>query len=164
MKTGILQKLREKRKIFALVMILVCVITTVPDSIVANAAATAETPAVAEIPEIVSNSANVLWADGSSYSDNNSLDAIKWHYDSSEKRYYLYLPSSANLDELTIWHSFSDTLYVDGTMVESGETTNIFAGGGNFTVKVLSVSMISMFLPVISSQRLPRFFSPIPVP
>lgn len=155
MKTGILQKFHVKRKFFAVFMILVCVIATMQDCIAVNAAVTAETPVRKEIPEIVNSSTNALWADGSSYSKDNSLDAIKWHYESKDGKYYFYLPSSAKLDELTIWHSFSNDLYVNDIKIENGETTDIFAGGGNFIVKSGSATYS---LVVMKSENINTMF------
>lgn len=153
MKTAKIEKCGEKRKIFALLMIMVCVFTIIPDCIVANAATTFSQEA--EIPEIVGKSSSTLWVDGSTYSKNNSLDAIRWHYESKEGRYYLYLPSSADLEKLTIWHSFSHTLYVNGIKVENGATTNVFAGGGNFTVKAGSTEYK---LTVMKSENINTMF------
>lgn len=155
MTTGTIEKRCKKKKIFALLMILACVFTTIPDYVVANAAATSAIPQQMPAPEIVGTSNNTLWADGSVYSENNSLDAIKWHYESKEGRYYLYLPSSADVNKLTIWHSFANTLYVNGTKVENGETTDVFAGGGKFTLKAGSVEYK---LTVMKSENINTMF------
>lgn len=147
-----------KSRILAWLMICVCTISGLSDCVMANAAGviTPDTP-VQEvvIPEVVTNSKNTLWVDGSSYSDNESLDAIKWHYESKEGRYYLYLPSSTNLENLTVWNSFEQTLYVNGRKVENGETTNIFAGGGNFT---LTAGSTTYQLTVMKSENINTIF------
>lgn len=147
-----------KNRILAWFMICVCAISGLSDCVMANATGitTPDIP-VQEvvIPEVVTNSKNTLWVDGSSYSDNESLDAIKWHYESKEGRYYLYLPSSTNLENLTVWNSFEQTLYVNGTKVENGETTNIFAGGGNFT---LTAGSTTYQLTVMKSENINTIF------
>lgn len=152
-KTG--KSIRTGKRVFALLMVFACMFTAVSDYVVTNAAAASEQSQQLAVPDIVGTSDNALWVDGSSYSKNNSLDAIKWHYESREGRYYLYLPSSADLEHLTIWHSFSNTLYVNGTKVENGETTNVFANAGKFTLKAGSAEYK---LTVMKSENINTMF------
>lgn len=152
MKKPAYTKVRFAKSFVAFLLALACVITLLPQGAVIAQAAANE---LVEAPSIVKSSSNTLWVNGSNYSSDNSLDAIKWHYDSSEGKYYLYLPSSVDLNQLTVWHTFSSTMYVNGTKVQSGETTNIFAGGGNYTVKAGSKSYN---LTVMQSQNINTMF------
>jgi len=157
MKKPAYTKVRFTKSLFALLLAFVCVITLLPEGTLITQAATTSsaTNELIEAPSIVKSSSNTLWVNGSDYSNDNSMDAIKWHYNSSEGKYYLYLPSSVDLKQLTVWHTFSDTMYVNGTKVQSGETTSIFAGGGNYTVKAGSKSYN---LTVMQSQNINTMF------
>ena len=151
MKKPTYTKVRFTKRLAAILLALVCVVTLLPQgALIAQAA-----DALVEAPSIVKSSSNALWVNGSNYSKDNSLDAIKWHYNSSEGKYYLYLPSSVDLNQLTVWHTFSDTMYVNGTKIQSGETTGIFNGGGNYTVKAGSNSYK---LVVMQSQNINTMF------
>ena len=128
----------------AIVLMVTCVITMLPQEVFLVKAATEMTEATIEetkefipIPDTITGS-NAIWVKGSSY-DDNTLDVIKWHYNSSSAKHYLYLPASADLNNLVIWHTFSNSLYIDGTKVESGATTDIFkeaeSGSATYTAK-----------------------------
>ena len=151
-----------RKRLLAMLLAVACVVTLLPQgsltaeaatgavatgsSVVASGkgettdAATAEETYIAAPKLVTTGDGNTLWANGSTYSDNDSLDAIKWHYDSKDERYYLYLPSSADLDHLVLWHTFSGKAYVNGKEIVSGYATDVFAGGGKFTVQVGSTS------------------------
>lgn len=48
--------------------------------------------------------------------------------------YYIFLPSYADSDDLTVNFSASDDVYCGDTLLKNGITTDIFSGGGNFTL------------------------------
>lgn len=125
---------RLAKRLLACAMAVACATTVLPaGSFVVNAAETTE---LVPAPSIVRNSgSNNIWVNGSDYSESNSMDAIKWRYNGAKDKYYLYLPSSVDLKKVTIWHTFSNSMYINGTKIESGATTDIFNGGGTFTVK-----------------------------
>ena len=77
-------------------------------------------------PSYVSGSNN-LWVDGCAVKDSD-VDAIKWK--NKNGTYYLFLPSSADLNNLVIWHTFSSTPYVNGKALKNGEATNAFSSTG----------------------------------
>ena len=157
MKKQAYTKVRFAKSFVAILLALVCVITLLPEgSLIAQASTTEDvTNALIDAPSVVKSSSNALWVNGSNYSKDNGLDAIKWHYSSSDGKYYLYLPSSVDLNQLTVWHTFSGSMYVNGTKIQSGETTNIFAGGGNYTVKAGSTQYN---LVVMQSQNINTMF------
>ena len=45
------------------------------------------------------------------------------------------MPSSVDLNNLTVWHTFSNGMKVNGKTIENGQTTDVFAGGGNYTIQ-----------------------------
>lgn len=86
-------------------------------------------------PEYVLNgAANTLWAEGSALVS-SEISAIEWWKDANGK-YYLFLPSTADLENLTVWHTFEGEVLVGGTPLVSGEKTAAFsaANGTEFTV------------------------------
>lgn len=86
-------------------------------------------------PEYVLNgAANTLWADGSALVSSD-ISAIEWHKQTDGK-YYLFLPSTADLENLTVWHTFQGEVRVDQTPLVSGEKTKAFsaANGNEFTL------------------------------
>ena len=124
------------KRFMAFMLMLACVITLLPQgTLVAEASTT-----IVTAPSAVTNgSKNNIWVDGSTYvnkkdADSNNLDLIKWEK-TGTSNYILYLPSSVDLSKLTVWHTFSDTLYVDGTEVQNGEVTDVFKNAGNFELR-----------------------------
>ena len=124
------------KRFMAFMLMLACVITLLPQgTLVAEASTT-----IVTAPSAVTNgSKNNLWVDGSTYvnkkdADSNNLDLIKWEK-TGTSNYTSYLPSSVDLSKLTVWHTFSDTLYVDGTEVQNGEVTDVFKNAGNFELR-----------------------------
>ncbi len=111
----------------------------------------AETPDTPDTPK-PENSLPALYVDGNPNipSENeNSSDVIKWFSAShkgltmtqldkkpSSKSYFLFLPTTANLSELTVWHNFSEDPVVNGVSIKSGEKTNVFSETGKYTMTV----------------------------
>lgn len=105
-------------------------------------------------PDYVTNSSSEgLWAKGSQ--KDSDIDAIKWRYKSSEGQYYLYLPSTADTNNLVIWHNFKSDVTVNGNKLISGEATSIFNGGGSFT---LNIGNKSYKLVVMQSENISSMF------
>lgn len=90
-----------------------------------------------------------IWADGdptAASADENAIDAIKWFARSDlgkqvgktghtkQTEYFLFLPTTADLSELTVWHTFDEDPTINGKPLKSGEKTDIFAQGGEYTV------------------------------
>ncbi len=122
---------RLTRRLMAFWVVLACIVTLLPQGSLALMAAT-ETIAAPDI--VTKGGSNQLWVDGSSYSDNNTYDAIKWRKKASSGKYYLYLPTAVDLSKLVVWHTFSGTVKVGSTVIESGKATSAFKGGGDFTL------------------------------
>ena len=122
---------RLTRRLVAFWVVLACIVTLLPQGSLALMAAT-ETIAAPDI--VTKGGSNQLWVDGSSYSDNNTYDAIKWRKKASSGKYYLYLPTAVDLSKLVVWHTFSGTVKVGSTVIESGKATSAFKGGGDFTL------------------------------
>lgn len=106
---------------------------------------------------------NALWADGNpnvASADRNSLDVIKWfsEYDKgrnmtdlglSSQHYYLLMPTTADLNNLTLWHSFSSNPKIDGVEIENGKTTKAIHGTGDYS---MTVGSNNYTLTVMQSQ------------
>lgn len=84
--------------------------------------------------DYISASKDTLYADGAS-EINSKEDAVKWRQSGRDGKYYLYMPSSADLSKLKIWHTFDGDVTVDGKKIVSGQETDAFANGGEFTLK-----------------------------
>lgn len=123
------RRTRLAKSFVAFLLAFVCVVTVIPQDIVWTNAIS-EAVAAVEMPEVVQKSDNkTLWANGSAYADNNSYDAIKW--EKKDGKYYLYLPTSADMDNLILWHKFKKLSY-DGKEIKSGEPTNYFRKCGEY--------------------------------
>ena len=85
----------------------------------------------------------------------NDKTAVNWWYNSKDRKYYLFLPSDADLNNLTVNISGSDSFTVGKTTVQSGETTDAFAAGGTFTV---TSGGSSYTLVVMKSQYIPAIY------
>lgn len=111
----------------------------------------AESAAAAEIEEHESSeAAGALWADGNpnvESNDKNALDVVKWFSENdkgkgvndlggSSEHYYLFLPTTADLNNLTVWHSFETNPTVNGTAIENGSATSVFSSEGDYGMSV----------------------------
>lgn len=93
-----------------------------------NAVAYSSTPA----PEYVATSTDkALWAEGTTATTTNNIDAVKWH--KKNNTYYWFLPSSADLSSLTVYHNFNNVA-VNGISITSGNSYNMFENGKTYTV------------------------------
>lgn len=69
-------------------------------------------------------------ADAESKSD---LSAVEW-YKSQDGNYYIFLPSSADRSNLTVWFTADNDVFCGETKLVSGEATAVFASGNSFTL------------------------------
>ena len=105
-------------------------------------------------PDLVNKSSDTLWVEGNN-STNSNLELVKWRNKSSEGKYYLYLPSNVDINNLKIWHSFSTNPVVNGVTLKNGEYTSVFSNKGSYTVKV---GGSSYQLKVMQSDNIPALF------
>lgn len=71
-----------------------------------------------EAPDYVKNSTEkAAWARGVRNDTTQNIEAVKWQY--IDGKYYWFLPSSANLNELVIYHNFN-SFELEGTPITSG--------------------------------------------
>ncbi len=99
------------------------------------------------LPSAVSSSP-AIWAEGNPYVksvDQNSVGCVKWFSDKdigknltntgvSSSHYFLFMPASADLENLTLWHTFSENPSINGTEIISGEPSSAIKGSGDYTV------------------------------
>lgn len=123
-------------------------LTAAPVSAFAQETQTPDTPAE-ETENTTSPELPAIWADGNPQTesaDRNAIDVVRWfdQYDigkqvtqtgsSESTHYYLFLPSTADLSALTIWHTFKSDPTVGGKAVKNGEKTDAFSETGDYTV------------------------------
>lgn len=148
-----MKKVRKMKKILEKIIAFILIVgIIIPTSKIVSAAENNDAKSTPSI--VTSNSSNNLWVDASN-DVNSDLDVVKWHYKSSEGKYYLFLPSTADSSNLTIWHTFSSNPKVNGVELKNGITTSVFSGGGTFTLKVGSTSCT---LVVKQSKNIPAVF------
>lgn len=96
-------------------------------------AAEDNTASVNAAPDYVINSSDkALWAEGYDKAETGlNIEAVKWF--SKNDKYYWFLPSSADLSSLTVYHNFT-SVTVDGTAITSGESYDFFRNGKEYTV------------------------------
>lgn len=96
-------------------------------------AAQDDTESANAAPDYVTNSSDkALWAEGYSKTETNlNIDAVKWF--EKDNKYYWFLPSSADLSNLIVYHNFT-SVTVNGTAITSGESYSLFEDGKQYTV------------------------------
>ena len=141
-----------RKSLMAIMLVIACVVTLVPQGQIVFSGQKAAA-AVAKPSTVANDTSKSLWADGSSYSDDNNKDLIKWK--KIDSKYYLFLPSSVDLNNLVLWHSFSTDAYVNGKKIVNGEATNVFANAGNYT---LYAENTSYSLVVMKSNNINTMF------
>lgn len=92
----------------------------------ASAATSATPPAY-----VTSSTDKALWAEGSTAETTNNIDAVKWY--AKGDVYYWFLPSSADLSNLTVYHNFS-SVKINGSAIISGNSYNLFENGKTYNV------------------------------
>lgn len=62
------------------------------------------------------------------------FDYTNWQYNQWEDCRYIYLPSTANRNDLTITYTADDTVFLNGIAVTSGESTAVLAAADEFDI------------------------------
>ena len=104
-----------------------------------------------------------LWLTGASDSDSaltnadgTPIDAIHWYYAKQTKKYYLFLPSCAKTEGLTLWFSGTNKLMTqDGKALQSGQKADWLKAGEEY---MLESDTKSYSLVVMQSANLPSIF------
>lgn len=63
----------------------------------------------------------------------SDLGAVEW-YKAADGRYYLFLPSSADKNNITVWFTADADVMCGDTKIVNGETTDAFANGDSFVL------------------------------
>lgn len=111
-------------KLVAVLLAVIVILVGIPFT--AGALSSATPPAY-----VTSSTAKALWAEGSTAETTNNIDAIKWYEKSGV--YYWFLPSSADLSNLTVYHNFG-SVKINGTAIVSGNSYNMFKNNQTYTV------------------------------
>ena len=92
-----------------------------------------------------------LWADGNpniDSADENAIDVVRWFAyndrskevnivgNSEANHYFLLLPSTADLNALTIWHNFPENPKINGIEVKSGEKCAAIADEDDYKMNI----------------------------
>lgn len=91
-----------------------------------------------------------IWADGNpdvESVDRNAIDVVKWYSESDKGKsvteltnegshFYLLLPTTADLNNLLIWHSFSVDPTVNDVVLKNGEKTSALSQEGDYAMFV----------------------------
>lgn len=80
---------------------------------------------------VTSTTTKALWAEGSNAQTTNNIDAVRWHQKNG--KYYWFLPSSADLSNLIVYHNF-ESVKINGTAIISGNSYNMFENNQTYTV------------------------------
>lgn len=109
-----------------LAVLLTVVITAVGIPFTATAESSAPAPNY-----VTASIEKALWAEGTTATTTNNIDAVKWY--EKDGTYYWFLPSSADLSNLTVYHNFS-RVEVNGTTIISGNSYNMFENNQTYTI------------------------------
>ena len=118
---------KTKRMFSAMLAILLAVVVTVIGLPVTAIAVSNPTAPI----YVQSTTGKALWAEGCIADTDNNIDAVKWY--EKNGKYYWFLPSSANLSNLTVYHNFN-SVKINGTTITSGNSYNIFENGKTYSV------------------------------
>ena len=110
----------------AIAVLLTVIITVAGIPFTASAESSATAPNY-----VTASTEKALWAEGSTATTTNNIDAVKWH--EKDGTYYWFLPSSADLSNLTVYHNF-DSVEINGTSITSGNSYNMFENNQTYTV------------------------------
>lgn len=111
-------------KIVAVLLTVIIIAMGIPFTASAEASSTA--PAY-----VTASTDKALWAEGATATTTNNIDAVKWYQKNGT--YYWFLPSSADLSNLTVYHNFS-SVKINGTNIISGNSYNMFQNNQTYTV------------------------------
>lgn len=88
-----------------------------------------------------------LWIEASaasaaSYADGRkATDMVRWGWSrNGDGKYYLMVPQSADMSNLKVFFTASESVKVSGAAITSGQATDVFTGGGEFNVTCGSFS------------------------
>lgn len=111
-------------------------------------------------PDYVTNSeGKALWAKSYNTDTIQNIEAVKWY--AKDGKYYWFLPSSADLSNLTIYHNYGSVKIgsqsiVNGTsysFLENGKEYDVTTDAGNYKLVVQKASGIgSMFITTASGS------------
>ncbi len=80
---------------------------------------------------VTSSTIKALWAEGTNAQTTNNIDAVRWY--EKDDKYYWFLPSSADLSNLIVYHNF-ESVKINGTTIISGNSYNMFENNQTYTV------------------------------
>lgn len=139
--------------------VFLCVILTLA-SCLTGASVSVQTGSSGVPAYVASSSEKAVWLDGCAAEGVSEIDAVKW-YEDTDGVYYFFMPTSANVDSMEIYHNFSSVL-INGKTVSNGEVMNnlpinqefeITADGDSYTAYIMkSSSIASMFLTTESGS------------
>ena len=92
---------------------------------------TASAEASAPPAYVTASTSKALWAEGTTATTTNNIDAVKWY--EKNGTYYWFLPSSADLSNLTVYHNFSN-VKINGINIVSGNSYSMFENNQTYTV------------------------------
>lgn len=68
------------------------------------------------------------------YATTEEVEKISWSQQNNDAKNYLYIPTSADKENLAVYFNGASEITVDGVTVKNGEKTNIFAKEGTYTL------------------------------
>lgn len=81
---------------------------------------------------------------------------VHWWYSDLARKYYLFLPSAANMQDLTVWFTGSEeTITIGGHTVKNGDSGAFLSPGSDVTV---TVGRKKYTLSVMQSANVPAMF------
>ena len=80
----------------------------------------------------------------------SDLGAVEW-YKATDGKYYIFLPSSADKSNITVWFTADEDVMCGETKLVNGEATDAFANGDSFTLTSGTVSYEVKFLKAENS-------------
>lgn len=92
-------------------------------------------------------------------SDQMQLGAVKWYLNSSDGKYYVFLPSGTDMSSATVWFNADDDVYCGETKLASGIATDAFAAVNDGTVEfTLTCGEKTYTLDLIASSGIPTIY------
>ena len=97
-----------------------------------------------------------LYIDG--YAATQEVEKISWSQKNNDGKNYLYIPTSADKENLAVYFSGANEITVNGVSVQNGEKTNAFANEGTYTIvadgvkTTLTVKLTAQPAVIITTQ------------
>lgn len=79
----------------------------------------------------------------------------KWYYNSTDGRYYLFIPNSINLDSANLYFDSANTVTIDGTAITSGSSAAVLSEKTEF---VLNCNGENIDLRIINESKVASVF------